>query len=149
MAKLTIESAEKRVVTVEVTIVYDDGTSETRREKGEQITIEATNIATLSINGNVYGDVRAGADVSCGDVDGDAKAGTDISCETIHGDARAGADIHATDIDGNVRAGDDVQCNDISGNATAGADINCNYIAGSATAGGEIAAMGFEEDEEE
>ena len=148
MAKLTIKSKENRPVTVEITISYDDGSSETREEHDDQIDIEAHDIQTVSINGNVHGSVRTGGDLTCGDVDGDVKSNADVNCENVEGDVRASADVHCQDVNGNVRAGADVQCGDVSGNASAGADLDCNYIAGSAKAGGEIASMGFEEDEE-
>ena len=148
MSKLIIESKEERPVSVELTITYEDGTTETRRDHDERIEIEAHEIQTITINGNVYGSVRTGGDVSCGDVDGDVKANSDVNCENVEGDVRSGADVHCQDVDGNVRAGADIQCGDVSGNASAGADMDCNYVAGSAKAGGEIASMGFEEDEE-
>ncbi len=148
MAKISIVSAGKKAVSVDVNITYSDGSSESRHEHDDRIEIEATDLQTLSINGDVFGDVRVGADLSCGDIDGDVKAGADISCDNINGDVHAGADITCQDIDGHATAGADLHCNDISGHATAGADIECNYVAGSATAGGEIAAMGFEEDED-
>lgn len=148
MAKLTIQSSGKKPVSVEVTVTYDDGSSEIHREQHERIEIEADNIPALSITGTVYGTVRSGGDVSCGDIDGDVHAGTDVTCEDVGGDVRAGADVRCDDVEGNVRAGADLHCNDVAGNANAGADIECNYIAGSVTAGGEIASMGFEEDEE-
>jgi hypothetical protein len=148
MAKVSIESAGKKPVSVEVRIEYSDGSSEARHEHDDRIVIEATDLPLLSINGGVFGDVRTGGDLSCGDIDGDAKAGGDISCEDINGDARAGVDINCQDIHGNAGAGADLHCNEIAGNAKAGADLECSYIAGSASAGGEIASMGFEEDEE-
>jgi cytoskeletal protein CcmA (bactofilin family) len=147
VANIRIGSPDRKVVSIELTITFEDGSTETRREQGERIEIEATDLVTLAVNGNVYGTIVASGDVTCADVDGDVKAGGDVNCENIEGDARAGGDIRCEDIDGNVRAGADIHCNDISGNAGAGADIECNYIAGSVKAGGEIASMGFEEDE--
>ena len=148
MAEITLESSGKKPISVEITIVYEDGENERRREHDSSIVISARDVQTVVINGNVTGNVKAGNDLACRDIDGDATAGSDMTANDISGDAKAGADLHANDVTGNVTAGADIQCGDVSGNANAGADIDCNYVAGSVTAGGEIASMGFEEDEE-
>lgn len=147
MAELTLGSSEKHPVSVEITVKYNDGSEEIRREHDSALSIEAKGLGTLTINGDIFGSVRTGADLSCGDIDGDVRAGNDVHCNDVSGDAKAGAEIHASDIDGNASAGADIHCNDVSGNAKAGADIECNYVAGSVTAGGEIASMGFEEED--
>ena len=147
MAEIKIDSS-KEAVAVEITVLFKGGAKEVRREHDSSLTILARGTPTVAINGDVYGDVRAGNDLTCRDIDGNAKAGAEIHAGDISGDARAGVDLHASDIDGNASAGADIHCGDISGNAKAGADIDCNYVAGSVTAGGEIASAGFGEDEE-
>ena len=148
MAEITLESSGKHPVSVEITVIYEGGAEERRREQDTSIAVSARDIPTVVINGNITGNVQVGNDLACRDIDGDAKAGSDLHANDVSGDATAGADLQANDVTGNVTAGADLQCGDVSGNASAGADLDCNYVAGSVTAGGEIASMGFGEDEE-
>ncbi|BEU14743.1 hypothetical protein [Bacillus phage CM1] len=59
---------------------------------------------SITIKGDVTGNIQAGSSVSCNDVTGSVQAGSSISCDDIGGDARAGSSISCDDIKGNAYA---------------------------------------------
>jgi hypothetical protein len=59
---------------------------------------------SITINGNVTGDIEAKMSVNCDNVTGNVSAGMSVNCD---------------DVGGNVSAGMTVNCDDIRGNATA------------------------------
>lgn len=94
------------------------------------------------IEGDVNGNVNAGAGINCGNVSGNASAGLGIGCANVGGNAIAGAGLTCTNVGGNVNAGHDINCKDIYGSADAGSNITCSSIKGSADAGGNISCNG-------
>ena len=53
---------------------------------------------SVTVNGEVKGDVDAGGSINCGNVSGSADAGGSINCGNIGGNADAGGSIRAGNI---------------------------------------------------
>lgn len=98
--------------------------------------------ANINCNGNITGNVNAGADISCGgSIGGNVIAGADISCGgSIGGEVNCGNNIScARDINGAVNCGDNIACGaNIKGDVYCGGDIECKKIEGSAECQGNI-----------
>lgn len=75
------------------------------------------------VNGNVYGDVDAGGNVTCGDVECDVDAGGAVSCGDVSGDVEAGANVTCGDVSGDVEAGVSVTCGRVDGSVEAGVNV--------------------------
>lgn len=70
--------------------------------------------ASVSVAGNVQGDIAAGGSISCGDIlTGNAKANGSITCSDIHGDAKAGGSIKCNNIKGSAKAGGSIKVNNV------------------------------------
>lgn len=109
-------------VTIRNGTVMVDGKVVTGGEKTEGLVIEkiegATNIEayeSLTIHGNVQGDVDARKSLSCGDVEGDVRADSSVNCGDINGDLYANGSANCGDVGGNVNAGRSVNCGDVRG----------------------------------
>lgn len=96
---------------------------------------------SAKINGDISGNVTAGADINCGDIGGNALAGADITCGDVGCDVAAGADITCGDVGCDVAAGADITCGDVGCSASAGANINCGDIAGDVESSGAISCQ--------
>lgn len=59
---------------------------------GDLMSLEAD--ATVTVNGNVHGDVETGNSLKCGDVQGNVKAGNSIKCGNIGGSVKAGNSVN-------------------------------------------------------
>lgn len=96
---------------------------------------------SAKINGDISGNVTAGADINCGDIGGNALAGADITCGDVGCDVAAGADITCGDVGCDVAAGADITCGDVGCSASAGANITCGDIAGDVESSGAISCQ--------
>lgn len=88
--------------------------------------------------GNIEGKVNAGGQVNCGNIEGGANAGGQVNCGDVGGDACAGGAINCGCIEGNVQAGGAVKCDEINGDVRCEADIECNEINGKVECKGSI-----------
>jgi hypothetical protein len=79
---------------------------------------------SVTMDGNVHGDVKAGNSVSCGNVGGDITAGNKLTCEDVSGDVRAGHDVTCGTVGNGVHAGRDVHCGHVTGDVRAGHAAN-------------------------
>ncbi|MGN1003028.1 MAG: helix-turn-helix domain-containing protein [Oscillospiraceae bacterium] len=92
--------------------------------------------------GEVYGNVDAGSSVSCGEVSGNVDAGSGVSCGNVGGDVDAGGSVNCGDVGGDVDAGSGVMCSDVGGDVDAGGDIRCGGVSGDVDAGGSVSCTG-------
>lgn len=93
-------------------------------------TINAEIWGSAVINGDVSGNIDAGAGINCGNVGGNADAGAGINCGNVSGGADAGAGINCGNVVGSVDAGAGINCGNITGNVDSGGDIRCETISG-------------------
>jgi len=59
---------------------------------------------SVTVNGNIKGDVEVGGSITCGDVDGNINVGGSITCDDINGSVNAGGSVSCDDVAGNVLA---------------------------------------------
>lgn len=55
-------------------------------------------VASVTVRGNVVGNIAAGGSVSCNDVHGSIAAGGSVNCDDVGGSVRAGGSISCDDI---------------------------------------------------
>ena len=65
---------------------------------------------SITVKGNVIGDVHAGGSVSCNDVGGSIKTSGSVSCEQVEGNVNAGGSVNCDEVRGDVNAGGSVRC---------------------------------------
>lgn len=69
--------------------------------------------------------------VTCeGDVEGDIKAGGSVNCECVSGDVTAGGGVTCDSVGGNVSAGGSVTCDGVEGSVSAGSNVTCDSVGG-------------------
>lgn len=78
---------------------------------------------SLSIDGNVGGNVTAKGSLNCDAVQGDVVASGGVNCDEVHGNVRAGGGVNCDDVGGDVYAGGSVQCDSVNGSVRAGGSI--------------------------
>lgn len=120
-------------------------------ESGDINTVEIWGNAW--IEGDIYGNIKAGGMVNCGNVAGYVDAGGAVNCKNVAGyvDAGglvncravadyvdAGGDVVCADVAGDVDAGRDVKCADVGGNVDAGRNVECGDVDGDVDAGGNV-----------
>lgn len=93
---------------------------------------------SVTVEGNVQGDVTAGGNVDCEDVGGSVTAGGSVDCEGVTGSVQAGGDVDCGGVGGSVTAGGDVDCGAVGDNVHAEGDVDCGVVGGSVTAGGDV-----------
>lgn len=71
---------------------------------------------SITVKGDVSGEVIAGDSVVCGNVEGDVNAGDNVTCAHVNGDINAGDKVTCANVIGDVNAGDVVDCKNITGN---------------------------------
>ena len=49
---------------------------------------------SVTVNGEITGNVTAGGSVNCDDIGGDVRAGGSVNCDDIGGDVRAGGSVN-------------------------------------------------------
>ena len=106
-----------------------------------EVTGGLANLAThlsVTVNGDVKGDIHAGGNVTCENIKGDIEAGGNVKCETIDGDVEAGGEIKCQEINGTVDASGNVKCETINGDVEAGGNVKCENIEGDVEAGGSV-----------
>lgn len=80
--------------------------------------------ASLTVEGNVYGNANSAGSLSCGDVYGDATAGGNVNCDNVQCDVRAGGSVTCDNVGCNVQAGCNVTCDSVGGNVTGSGKIS-------------------------
>lgn len=74
---------------------------------------------SLSIDGNVGGNVTAKGSIKCDSVLGHVSAGGSVNCDDVHGNVQAGGSVNCDDVGCDVNAGGSVQCDSVKGSITA------------------------------
>ena len=85
---------------------------------------------SVTCEGDVQGDVKAGGRVDCGSVGKDVTAGGSVNCDSVEGDVKAGGSVTCDTVGGNVSAGGSVHCNGVGGSVSAGANVTCDSVGG-------------------
>ncbi len=93
---------------------------------------------SVTVDGDVRGDVIAGSDVNCDDVGGNVHAGGDVNCDAVHGDVHADGDVDCDGVAGSVQAGGDVDCGGVGASVRAGGDVDCGTVGGDVQAEGDV-----------
>lgn len=93
---------------------------------------------SAEIEGDVNGNVNAGAGIACGNVGGYAEAGAAIACGNVGGAAQAGASISCGNVGGEINSGNSVNCGNVSGDINTGGKVSCGNVEGDIEAGGEV-----------
>jgi hypothetical protein len=135
MAKLKITETDRRIVEVEVKIVYEEGPEERQKLDGPPFSVSIEGkVERMAVLGDVYGEVDAEADLECNDIKGNVSAGKDLT---------------GGNIIGSITVGGDVNCDNVRGDVNAGGDVNCTEIRGPVAAAGEVNADDFEDGDDE
>ncbi len=95
-------------------------------EKSDKIEIWGN----AKIEGDVVGNITAGADVSCNNVDGNITAGAAVECNNVIGTITAGYSIECNNVEGPVMSAGKLDANNLVGPVTSGSFINCEKIDG-------------------
>lgn len=85
---------------------------------------------SVTCQGDVEGDIKAGGSVDCGEVGKGVTAGGSVNCDSVVGDISAGGSVTCDTVSGNVSAGGSVTCDDVGGSVSAGANVTCDYVGG-------------------
>lgn len=85
---------------------------------------------SVTCEGDVQGDVKAGGRVDCGSVGKGVTAGGSVNCDSVEGDVKAGGSVTCDTVGGNVSAGGSVHCDDVGGSVSAGANVSCDDVGG-------------------
>ena len=85
---------------------------------------------SVTCEGDVEGDIKAGGSVDCGSVGKGVYAGGSVNCECVSGDVTAGGGVTCDGVGGNVSAGGSVTCDDVGGSVSAGSNVTCDCVGG-------------------
>ena len=85
---------------------------------------------SVTCEGDVEGDIKAGGSVDCGSVGKGVYAGGSVNCECVSGDVTAGGGVTCDTVGGNVSAGGSVTCDDVGGSVSAGSNVTCDCVGG-------------------
>ena len=85
---------------------------------------------SVTCEGDVEGDIKAGGSVDCGGVGKGVTAGGSVNCDSVVGDISAGGSVTCDTVSGNVSAGGSVTCDDVGGSVSAGANVTCDDVGG-------------------
>ena len=85
---------------------------------------------SVTCEGDVEGDIKAGGSVDCGSVGKGVYAGGSVNCECVSGDVTAGGGVTCDTVGGNVSAGGSVTCDDVGGSVSAGSNVTCDCVDG-------------------
>lgn len=85
---------------------------------------------SVTCEGDVEGDIKAGGSVDCASVGRDVTAGGSVNCEEVSGNVSAGGSVTCDSVGGNVSAGGSVTCDDVEGSVSAGANVTCDAVGG-------------------
>ena len=85
---------------------------------------------SVTCQGDVQGDIKAGGSVDCGEVGKGVYAGGSVNCECVSGDVTAGGGVTCDGVGGNVSAGGSVTCDDVGGSVSAGSNVTCDSVGG-------------------
>lgn len=106
-------------VTVTNGVVYVDGEKVSEDDGGETANIlrveitgnvgSVTSDKSVTVHGNVEGNVDARGSVNCDDVGGDVESGGSVNCDDVKGGVTAGGSVNADRIGGSVVAGGSVR----------------------------------------
>lgn len=70
---------------------------------------------SLSIDGNVGGNISAKGSVNCATVLGHVSANGSVNCDEVHGNVQAGGSVNCDNVGCDVKAGGSVQCDTVKG----------------------------------
>ncbi|UUV46557.1 hypothetical protein [Bacillus phage vB_BanS-Thrax3] len=96
---ITMDNGKVIVDGVEQDVIHKEPIQLTVNCNVEKIFVEES----ISVHGDIHGDVVAKNSINCMDVIGDANAGFSINCSDIKGNAEANA-INCSDIYGDAKA---------------------------------------------
>ena len=85
---------------------------------------------SVTCQGDVEGDIKAGGSVDCGEVGKGVTAGGSVNCDSVVGDISAGGSVTCDTVSGNVSAGGSVTCDDVGGSVIAGSNVTCDSVGG-------------------
>ena len=85
---------------------------------------------SVTCEGDVEGDIKAGGSVDCAAVGKGVYAGGSVNCECVSGDVTAGGGVTCDGVGGNVSAGGSVTCDDVGGSVSAGSNVTCDSVGG-------------------
>lgn len=85
---------------------------------------------SVTCQGDVEGDIKAGGSVDCGEVGKGVTAGGSVNCDSVVGDISAGGSVTCDTVGGNVSAGGSVTCDDVGGSVSAGSNVTCDEVGG-------------------
>jgi hypothetical protein len=69
----------------------------------------AVDVGSVTVKGNVTGNVKAGGSVNCDAVGGDVHASGSVNCDEVGGSINAGGSVNCDDVNGSVSAGGNVR----------------------------------------
>lgn len=87
--------------------IEDPKTILTIKVEGDPISVKSD--LSVSVMGNVAGNVGAGGSVNCNDVGGDVNANGSVNADDITGNVDAGGSVNCDDVGGSVNAGGSVR----------------------------------------
>lgn len=86
---------------------------------------------SVSVEGNIYGNVSAGHSVGANNIEGNVSAGSSIGANNITGNVSAGSSLGCDNIIGDVSCGGSIGCDGIRGDIKyCSGDIKCEKITG-------------------
>ena len=65
--------------------------------------------SSVTVNGNVHGNVKASGSISCNNVTGNVSASGSVSCNDVNNDVFASGNVSCNSIKGNVTAGGNIK----------------------------------------
>ena len=74
-----------------ITIAKDLPEGATLKFEGDLATLESDR--SITVSGNVYGDVKSGGSMQCGNIAGNAESGGSMQCGDVSGDANSGGSM--------------------------------------------------------
>ncbi len=85
---------------------------------------------SISVEGDVNGNVNAGAQVQCDGINGNVNAGGQVQCDEVNGNVSVGGQVQCDEVNGNVSAGSWVECGDVGSNVECRGNVECGNIEG-------------------
>lgn len=95
-------------------------------------------VSSCAIEGDVNGNVDAGAGINCGNVGGYADAGAGICCGHVGKYVDAGAGVNCGNVGQYIDAGGGVNCGNVGQYVDAGGSVNCGNVQQDVSSGGKV-----------
>lgn len=86
----------------------EDGLSGVVELKVEGDLVSLHSDCSVTVNGDVKGNVSAGTSVNCKNVDGNVQAGSSVNCGNVGGNVKAGNSVTCRNVNGDVKAGNSI-----------------------------------------